>query len=312
MTGQPRDGTIRLRDMVRTGAGCLRRYLRLAVTLYAVQLAIATGAAFVMARMLAAAFARYPIFDEAVDGGAFALALVVLRNSDLFANLAWVAFGAITLYAIVSWFLVGGLIAVYVAQPASRSAPAFGAGGARSFFSFARLALWCLIPYGIGAIAMAIGLASAGDDLLYALTFTDFLAKLFMVLAPGAAVFWLSFAAVDYARVDLVRYPDQSSLRALLRGYRMVVSGWRPMVHVTCYYVAVGGVSAVYVAATFDQPLGALVLLLVRQLVSMARFAAKLVLIGGQTSLAGHMRPPVPRPRRRARRQSAAQSAATA
>jgi hypothetical protein len=292
---------VSMSKMVGGGAHVLRRYPGLVGTLYAVQLAVAFGAGWVMTRILESAFANEPLFDAAVDDDTVALITVIAEKPTVFASVMWVGIGALGLYAVLSWFLSGGLIATLLETPRGRreTARCFGAGGAATFLAYARLGLLCIIPYGIALVVAGIGLDRAAADLPYALTVGDVARALVPNLAPAAILLWIAFTAVDYARIDLSRHPNQSSFRALLRAYKKLFTSRWPLVHVLMYYMAFVAISLVFLAATIDQPMtgaaGALTLFAIRQITSMVRFAAKVVLVGGQVELAETFEPPQPR-----------------
>ena len=293
--------TVSLGKMIGRGARVLRRYPGLVGTLYAAQLAVALGAGWVMTRILAAAFAGQPLFDAAVDDDAVALVTIVAERGIVFQSVMWVGIGAIGSYAVLSWFVTGGLIATLLERPRGRrdTARCFGAGGAATFFAYARLTLLSLVPYTIALVAFGLGLERASDGLRYALTIGDVIRALFPNLAPAAILLWIAFCAVDYARIDLSRYPKQSSTRALLRAYKKLFTVRWPLVHVLMYYLAFIAISLVFLAATVDRPTlgpgGAVLLFAARQLTSMVRFAAKIVLVGGQVELAATFGAPTPR-----------------
>lgn len=296
--------SVPLSKMISRGAHVLRRYPGLVGTLYAIQFAVAFGAGWVMTRILATAFANQPLFDAAVDDDTVALVTVIAAKPTVFASVAWVGIGALGLYAVLSWFLSGGLIATLLETPRGRreTARCFGAGGASTFLAYARLGLLSVIPYGIALVVAGFGLDRASDGLIYALDVGDVAGALIPNLAPAAIILWIAFTAVDYARIDLSRYPEQSSARALLRGYKRVFTTRWPLVHVLMYYLAFIAISLVFLAATVDRPMagvgGALGLFAIRQITSMIRFAAKVVLVGGQVELAATFEPPQPRARK--------------
>jgi hypothetical protein len=283
--------TATLGSMLREGARALRRYTGLALVLYLLQLALAVVGGFVIARVLAALFADNLLFDQAIDGDAAALIALLQAQAALLPALVWIALTAVAAYAVVSWFLVGGLLAVLIERPRDRptTVGTFGAGGALTFFSYARLALWCVVPYlAIGFLAL-VGLAIAGDTIEGAVTGAAFLGALGAALAPALVLLLLQYTVVDYARIELSRHPGTAAWRAFLRGYRLVFTRWRPLAHALLYLLAFAAVSAILVAITWDRPMlgasGAISLLVIRQVAAMVRFAAKIVYVGGQVEL---------------------------
>jgi hypothetical protein len=234
------------------------------------------------------------VLDDAVDGDFAALVFVLVDEADVFVHIAWVAIGAVIAYAALSWLLVGGLNAVLCERPRGRRevAARFGAGGAAAFLPYLRLALLSLIPYFVCLLALGIGLGAVSDDLQYGLTVGDMLGALAPALAPGLVLIVITAAAVDYARIELVRDPDIASWRALARGFATVLSRPWPLLHVALYYAFFALITALYVTGTLGAEMagagGAVALLAIRQLVSALRFAGKIALVGGQVE---HRRP---------------------
>jgi hypothetical protein len=282
--------------MAAAGVAALRRYPGLAATLYAVQLLISVVAAWVMASALAVAFSMRPIFASAVDGDALAGAVVLRANPPVAATLLFVALGAAIVYAAVSWFLAGGLIATLLERPVGRQkvAERFGAGGAATFSAYARLWLWCLIPYTAALLVAGVGAAFAWGELERALTVGDAAGALAPTLLPALALTWVTATAAGYARIELSRHPGRSPLAALIRALRTLAANWRAPVHALLYCILWLAITLLYLAITGDRPMlgaaGALWLLLLRQAAVTLRFAAKLALVGGQVELGRTLR----------------------
>lgn len=291
-----------LGQMYRAGFRSLRRHPLLAVAVYGVQLVLSGAAAWMMARVLADHFAHYPLFDRAVDGDTFSLGMVMVTHPEVFSTLIWIGLAATLVYGMISWFLTAGLITVYTKRPTDRltTAEVFGAGGAARFFAFARLAAWNAAPKLLGGVLVLMSLGFAVDDMTDTLTLSELISKAIVGAIPGLVVLWIAGTAGAYARVDLVNYPKQSSLRALFRGYKTIATNWRPMIHAASYWAFFVVVSLAFVAATYDVAVSAIAILIVRQAVTIMRYAGTLVLIGGQVELGGGMS--APRPRRLRRR----------
>lgn len=289
-----------LHSALRDGVRALRRYTGLALMLYLVQLGVAAIGGLVIARVLASLFADNLLFDQAVEGDAAALITFVRVNAELLPGLVWIGSTAVATYALVSWFLVGGLVAVLLDRPRDRrsTVATFGAGGAVTFFPYARLALWCIVPYiAIGFAALA-GLAIAADAIESAITGSAFVGALALALAPALVLLLCQYTAVDYARLELSRHPGTAAWRAFLRGYRQIFSRWRPLVHALIYHLLFAAVTVLLIVITWDRPMlgasGAVWLLVIRQLAAMTRFAGKFVLVGGQVELTSG---PISRPK---------------
>jgi hypothetical protein len=289
---------IPLRQLLRTGRASVWHYTGTVAVLFLIQLALAGGAAWVVSRILSSALGTSLIFDDAVDGDAAALIAALRHAPGAFASSLWVCVGSIFAYLAVSWFTTAGLIAVLVGRPTGRRevARCFGAGGAASFFAFARLAALSALPYAVILLAGAAGLMLVGGNVLATLSPTRALLLLLAGLAPAVVLAWLAFTIVDYARVDLAAYPGTSATAAAIRGAKIVFSRPAPLLHVALYYVVFLAVSAVYVLITDGHAMlgtsGAISLFVVRQGVAIVRFTAKIALVAGQVELAQTREPP--------------------
>jgi hypothetical protein len=274
--------------LARAGARALRRFPGLCGSIYLAQLAVSVAAAGLIGMLLSDAFARRPIFDRGVDGDLAALAMSFMARPDLLTSLLLIGGGAILLYALVSLFLTGGLIAVLLDPPDRRREVArwFGAGGAANFFPLVRLALWSILPYAAVVVAVGVGAGPLPDALASALTPRDLLVPLLVAFGPALFLHWIIGTAVDYARVDLVRHPGMSSLRGLLRGFSVLVSRPLVLLHTFLYGLFFAAVTAGYIAISGSLADGLLVAILIRQLVSLLRFVAHVALVAGQVEIA--------------------------
>ncbi len=93
--------------------------------------------------MLAHAFADVPAFDEAVDGDLVALiGCVQIAMGSMWAVLG-IAFGAVFVWGLASWFLGAGIYGVFAQRPEGRrdTARCFGAAGASLYLPYVRIAL---------------------------------------------------------------------------------------------------------------------------------------------------------------------------
>jgi hypothetical protein len=274
--------------MVNEGIGALRRYPGLAISLYAAQLVTSLIFAWAAARMLATVFARQPLFDQAVDGDLAALIFVLRDSPEVFTSIFWAGVATVLGYTVLSWYLVGGLNAVLIQRPGERRevAATFGAGGAVSFFAYARLWLLCVAPYAVIVGALLFGMSRASDGALHYLTVSDVAWALIPRLAPGAVLLWLQVTAVDYARIELSREPGLAARHALVRGYRMVFTDWRPLVHLLLYVAWFVAITWVLVLFTQGRAMpgaaGAMAIVAIRQVVAIVRFCATIVTAGGQ------------------------------
>lgn len=274
--------------MITGGARALTRYKGLFITLYLVQLVIAGLATWTASIMLATVFAQRPVFDQAVAGDLAALIFVTTDEPYIFISIAWLALAAVFGYAIVSWYLIGGLNAVLIQAPDKRGEVVkhFGAGGARTFYAYARLFLLSLLPYAVIAGVFLFGLSRAAGELAYGLDFGDIAAALVPKLAPAFLLLLIHLVALDYARIELSRTIGLASRHAFLRGYKAVLTDWRPLAHVLAYIAFFGLVSTVYVYATLGHAMagafGAVALFFIRQLFLIIRYLGKMTCAAGQ------------------------------
>ncbi len=284
MMGRP---TLRL--LLRAGAGSLRRFPGMVLVLYAIQLALSAGTALLFAVLLYGAFGDRPLFDRAMDGDLSALVTCVLAEPELLRTLMWIGLVSVIGYSVVSWFLTAGLIAVLLDAPSRRREVVrwFGSAGAANFFPFLRLSLWSALPQVAVLVVAAVGVGFVRYRLEHAFDTRGVLEALAIGLSPALLLHWIVATAIDYARIDLVRHPGMSSVRGLMRGFGAVTRNRLTLVHTLLYGLVFGGASALYGWMTVSGALAGLIaLILVRQLVSLVRFAAHVALIAGQVELA--------------------------
>lgn len=274
--------------LARAGARALRRFPGLCGSIYLVQLGISLGAAGLMGLLLSDAFARRPLFDRAVDGDLPALIVSFVGRPGLVTSLLLIAATAVLLYTLVSLFLTGGLLAVLLDPPDRRREVArwFGAGGAANFFPLLRLALWSILPYAAVLVALGLGTDGLPTALEHAISPRDLVGPLLLAFGPALLLHWIIGTAVDYARVDLVRHPGMSSLRALVRGFTVLVARPLVLLHTALYGLFFAAVTAGYIAISGSLAGGLAVAILVRQLTSLLRFLAHVALLAGQVELA--------------------------
>ncbi len=74
-------------------------------------------------------------------------------------------FGAIVVWQLASWFLVGGLYGVLAQRPENRgdTARCFGASGAATYLAYARLAFWSLPGYVVVLFVFGKGMSVVSD-----------------------------------------------------------------------------------------------------------------------------------------------------
>ena len=303
---RPRNGEpIGLGAMVGAGARAVSEFTGMVLGLFAVQAMIAIGAGLVIAQLLATQFATRPLFDDAVDGDLVAL-IEVLRNApELVAASQWIAMGAVLLWIALSWFLTGGALAVLTERPRGRreTARAFGAGGTATFFVFLRLGLISAVLHVVlVAPALMIGLGAAAPIMERAMSLGALIGAAVLGAAPGLLVAALIGTITDYARAELTRqrpsHDGLGALHALARAAIFLVRRPVAIGHVLIGWVAFLAVSLAYAWGSHGHPMlgtgGAISLLVLRQVLSLARTVIKLGVLGGQVEL-GATRPPPPR-----------------
>lgn len=280
-----------LLGLLRAGARALRRFPGLLFGLYVLQLALSAGAALVLMAVFARTFGNRPLFDRAMDGDLAALVTCFADpagRSALFGAVVICA-AAVLVYGVVSWMLTAGLIAVLLDAPSRRREVVrwFGAAGASNFFPFLRLSLWSLLPHAAVGVAAAFGLRWIRWRLDHALEPDDLLTALAIGLSPALVLHWLLAASIDYARIDLVRHPGMSSVRALARGFGLIGRRRITLVHTLLYGAVFGGVFALQLWLTGSGAVSGMAgLIVVRQIAGLTRFAAHVGLIAGQVELA--------------------------
>ncbi len=274
--------------MARAGLRGIRRYPRMWLALYAVQLAMSVLAGVAVWGAMSAAFGDRELLEMARRGDVLALATALRDHAGLFAGAMWSALVMIAAYGALSWLTTAGLLSVLARAPETRSetAAVFGAGGVSSFAGFLRLWLWCLIPYAAAGVVLILGAASSLSSANDQLTYGAVVAHLLPALAPGLLLWWIVNTAVDFARVELVDSERKRALRALLRGFGTVFTGWRPLPHAAAYYALWVAITGAFAAGTAGVAISAGALLLLRQTVAILRFAGKVWLYGGQVAYA--------------------------
>lgn len=274
--------------MARAGLRGIRRYPRMCVALYAVQLAMSVLVGIAVWGAMSAAFGDRALLETARRGDLLAMATALRDHVGLFAGAVWTALVLVAAYGALSWLTTAGLLSVLARAPETRSetAAVFGAGGVSSFAGFLRLWLWCLIPYAAAGLVLILGVGAALSGADERLTYGGLFAHLLPALAPGLLLWWIVNTAVDFARVQLVTSERKRALRSLLRGFATVFTGWRPLPHAAAYYALWIAVTGAFVAGTAGVAISAGALLLLRQTVAILRFAGKLWLYGGQVAYA--------------------------
>ncbi len=293
-----------IRDLVRGGVRAVSLYTGMLLALFVVHVLVAWGAGMIIVQILAEAFAHRPLFDEAVDGELVALLEVLRDSGPVIAAVRWVAIGAVLAWIMVSWFLAGGVLAVFTERPRGRAdtARCFGAGGATHFLVFARLALISAFYHLPVLFILILGVEHAASKIEHALTMRELVVPLVVGLLPAALAHVFVSTIIDHARAELVlRRPSHESLGAMRAAFRATGFMFRRPVarlHVLVYWLFFATVSIGFAWIAQGRAMmglsGALALFALRQGVVLLRLAARVAVIAGQVDLTA-TRPPPPR-----------------
>jgi hypothetical protein len=292
-----------LADLIGAGPRAVSRYTGTLLAVFVAQSLIAASCIVAIAAVLAHTFAHLPMFDEAVDGDLVALIYSLRHGKDSMAAIAGIVFGAIVLWQLASWFLVGGTYSVLAQRPEGRgdTARCFGAGGASTYLAYARLAL-CALPGWLSVlVALAFGLGLVKGRIDHALTVSELLGPLALAVLPAALLAHLLWTVQDYARVELtLRHDthDPGVIATYLRTLGYVLRRPVTLVHGALGWLVFGLVSTAYFYLSFGHPMygaeGAITLFIARQGVSLLRMAIRFGVLAGQLEL-GRTRPLPPR-----------------
>lgn len=285
--------------LLRAGSRAISKYTGTVLAVFAAQSIVAAGCMVAVAFVLAQTFAHQPLFDEAVDGSIVALIWCVRQARASFLAIGGLLFGAVLLWQLASWFLVGGLYGVLGLRPEGRgdTARCFGASGAATYLKYARLALCALPGYVLALFLLGLGLGLAAPRIEHALTVPQLLGPLALAVLPALLLLHLLWTVSDYARVELtLRHDthDPGVVMAYLHAFVYVIRrpltllhaglGWLLFLLVTAAYAYLAQGHAMYGAE------GAITLFFVRQGVALLRMAIKVGVLAGQVEL-GRTRP---------------------
>lgn len=296
---------LRLGGLIRAGGRDVSEYTGMVLALFLVQMIVAWGAWFVIARVLVTAFAGRPMFDDAVDGDLVAWLEVLHDHRAVFEAVGAIAASAALAWVTISWFLVGGVLAVFTERPRGRrdTARCFGAGGASTFLVYARLAIWSLLlDLFPTLIILGVGLDYFNDKFEYAMTIRELIVPLVVALAPAALYHAVVSTAVDLARAELtLRRPTHERLgatRAMFRALGFVARRPVAIGYLLLYWLAFVALSLAFVWMAQGRAMlgasGAMALLALREGLALCRHAFKLAVLAGQVELTA-TRPPPPR-----------------
>lgn len=299
-----------LGDLIGAGPRAVSRYTGTLLAVFVAQSLIAASGIVAIAAVLAHTFSHLPMFDEAVDGDLVATIYSVRFGKDSMIAIAGIVFGAVMLWQLASWFLVGGAYSVFAQRPEGRgdTARCFGAGGASTYLAYARLALCALPGWFVVVFVLALGLGlvkGRGDHALtvsellgqlerasHVMTVSELLGRLAVSVLPAALLLHLLATVEDYARVELTlrhHTHDPGVIATYLRTLSYVLRRPVTLVHGALGWLAFGLVSTAYFYLSLGHPMygaeGAITLFIARQGVSLLRMAIRFGVLAGQVEL---------------------------
>jgi hypothetical protein len=292
-----------LSSLLSAGPRAVSRYTGTLFAVFLAQSLIAVICMIGVALVFAQAFAHLPMFDEAVDGDMVALIYSVRYARPNLVATGGIVFGAILLWQLASWFLIGGLNGVLVQRPEGRgdTARCFGASGASTYLAYARLAMCSLPGWLVALFALGTGVGLLGDRLMHALTVPEFVGPLVLATLPAAIILHVLWTVADYARAELtLRHDthDPGVVATYLRTLGYVLRRPVTLVHGAIGWLLFALVTTAYAYLAQGHPMygaeGAVTLFIARQGVALLRMAIRVGVLAGQVEL-GRTRPLPPR-----------------
>lgn len=292
-----------LGELLGAGVRAVSRYTGTVLAVFVAQSLVAAACMLAVAFVLAQTFSHLPMFDEAVDGSFVAAVWCLRYGSSSFLAIGGIIFGAVLVWQLASWFLVGGLYGVFAQHPEGRSdtARCFGAGGASTYLKYAWLSLCSLPGYVLVVALFMIGWSLVESRIEYALTLPQLLGPLVLAWLPPLLLLHVLWTVSDYARVELSLRNDTHDpgvLRTYVHSLGFVLRRPITLVHAGIGWILFLLVTVAYAYLAQGHPMygaeGAITLFFVRQGVSLLRMAIKVGILAGQLEL-GRTRPQPPR-----------------
>jgi hypothetical protein len=283
-----------LADMVGAGPHAVSRYTGTLLAVFVVQTLVALGCMIAVAFALARAFAHMPMWDDAVDGDLVSLIFCLRYGKPSIEATAAIAVGAVMLWALVSWFIVGGILGVLAQRPEGRgeTARCFGASGATTFLAYGKLALCSLPGYFVVLFALLLGLDLVGPRLEHALTVPQLVGPLAAAMLPALILLHVLWTVSDYARVELTLRQDShgpSVVMTYLRTLGYVVRRPITLAHSGLGWLAFTLITLGYAYLSHGHPMygaeGAVALFVIRSGVALGRMAIRFGVLAGQLEL---------------------------
>jgi hypothetical protein len=292
-----------LGDLIGAGPRAVSRYTGTLLAVFVAQSLVAAACMISVAVALAQAFSHLPMFDEAVDGDLVALVYCVRYGRPSLVATGGLVFGAVLLWQLASWFLVGGLNGVLARRPEGRgeTARCFGASGITTYLAYARLALCSLPGWVIVLFVFGTGTSLVATRIVHALSVADLIVPIAVAVVPAAILLHVLWTVTDYTRAELTLRHDTHEpgviatyLRTVAYVLRRPVTlvhgalGWLVFALVTAAYAYLAQGHAMYGAG------GAVTLFVARQGIALLRMATRVGILAGQIEL-GRTRPLPPR-----------------
>jgi hypothetical protein len=292
-----------LRDLVGAGPRAVSRYTGTLLSVFVVQSLVAAACMLGIALVLSTAFAHLPMFDEAVDGDLVALIYCIRWGRASFVAVGGIVFAAVVLWQLATWFLVGGLNGVLAQRPEGRgdTARCFGASGAATYLTYARLAACSLPGWVLVLFVWGTGMGAIESRIRYALTLPQLLGPIALASLPALLLLHFLWTVTDYARAELtLRHDthDPGVIATYLRTLVYVIRRPVTLIHGALGWIVFLLVTTAYAYLAQGHPMygteGAITLFVARQGVALLRTATRFGILAGQIEL-GRTRPLPPR-----------------
>jgi hypothetical protein len=280
--------------MIGAGPRAVSRYTGTLLAVFVAQSIVGVACMLAVAFVFAQAFSHLTMFNEAVDGDLVALFYCLRYGQPSLVATGGIVFGAVVVWQLASWFLVGGLNGVLAQRPEGRgdTARCFGASGATTYLAYARLALcslpgWIVVLFVFGACSSLVV-----DRIDHALTVAELVGPLALVALPALILLHFLWTVADYARAELtLRYEthDPGVVATYLRTVGYVIRRPVTLVHGASGWLIFALLTAAYAYLSHGHPMygaeGAVTLFIARQGVSLLRMATRLGILAGQIEL---------------------------
>lgn len=293
---------LRLGDAVAAGWRGCARYTGTLFSVFVTQSLVGLLCLVMLAQVLASVFSHRPLFDEGVRGDLIALVWATRHGASTLIASLWLVIGVALMWAMISWFLVGGINAVLVKNPQGRAATAqqFGAGGSTTFLAYGLITVLSvpLLVLVLFVFGMTAGLAM--PRMQYALTLPQLIAPLALGLLPAMILLAVTWTIVDYARLDVTRHRNSHGLgpfAAYIRAVRFVMTHPLTIGHTVLGWLMWLAIGIGYSYIAYGHPMlgaeGALTLYIIRLGVQLFRMAVKFAVIAGQVHLGQQCAEPI-------------------